>query len=100
MTGRRKERRVCGWILSLAAAFAVWGLLTAEIYSRGLFSTGLLNESISAGSFLDRRYELFEAEVENALAAANLPKDLMGREELYDRFLLDLKKQILGNEAE
>ena len=100
MTGRRKERRACGWILSLAAAFAVWGLLTAEIYSRGLFSTGLLNESISAGSFLDRRYELFEAEVENALAAANLPKDLMGREELYDRFLLDLKKQILGNEAE
>ena len=31
MTGRRKERRACGWILSLAAAFAVWGLLTAEI---------------------------------------------------------------------
>lgn len=99
MTGRRKGRRICGWIMSAAMAFAVWGLIAAGIFDKGIYNTSLLNESISASSFLEQRYDGFEAEVQEALRAANLPEEFLGREELYERFSLDLKKQILGNEA-
>lgn len=36
MTGRRKGRRICGWIMSAAMAFAVWGLITAGIFDKGI----------------------------------------------------------------
>ena len=99
MTGRRKGRHICGWIMSAAMAFAVWGLIAAGIFDKGIYNTSLLNESVSASSFLDQRYDGFEAEVQEALRAVNLPEELLGREELYERFSLDLKKKILGNEA-
>ena len=99
MTGRRKGRRICGWIMSAAMAFAVWGLITAGIFDKGIYNTSLLNESISSSSFLEQRYDGFETEVQEALRAVNLPEELLGREEMYERFSLDLKKQILGNEA-
>ena len=64
MTGRRKGRHICGWIMSAAMAFAVWGLIAAGIFDKGIYNTSLLNESISASSFLEQRYDGFEAEVQ------------------------------------
>ena len=66
MTGRRKGRRICGWIMSAAMAFAVWGLIAAGIFDKGIYNTSLLNESISSSSFLEQRYDGFETEVQEA----------------------------------
>ena len=93
MTGRRKGRRICGWIMSAAMAFAVWGLITAGIFDKGIYNTSLLNECISSSSFLEQRYDGFETEVQEALRAVNLPEELLGREELYEGLSLDLKRR-------
>lgn len=99
MTGKRKLRRICGWILSVIIALMVCGLMMIGLFQFGIYRTDRLNDSISKSGYLEERYEEFETEVRKILKESELPEDLLKREEIQDRFLMDLKKQILGNDS-
>ncbi len=100
MTGKRKLRRICGWILSVIIALMVCGLMMIGLFQFGIYRTDRLNDSISKSGYLEERYEEFETEVRKILNESELPEDLLKREEIQDRFLMDLKKQILGNDSQ
>ena len=100
MTGKRKQRKICDWILAAVIAAAVWGLMVTGLFSMGIYRTERLNEWISESGYLEERYTAFEQKVRETLAKAGLPEDLLKGEEFHDRFLTDLKKQILGNASQ
>lgn len=100
MTGKRKQRKICDWVLSAVIAAAVWGLMVTGLFCMGIYRTDRLNEWISESSYLEERYAAFEQKVRETLAEAELPEDLLEGEEFHDRFLTDLKKQILGNASQ
>lgn len=100
MSKKRKIRCIYNVFLTIIISLVFYSLMITGMYWFGLYRGNILNESISDTEYLDKRYEEFALKAREMISQANLPENLLDDEEVYQRFVTDLKKSILGNQSQ